>query len=223
MFRREPVPFTEPGMPGWTQPDGSPTPPDLAPGYQDAVTAGRLPRVPATPPTLLPGRTAGQLFFHGIGAFFAAFPIIFTVTALTNRGVLPSWLDLPLFWLVAGGALWFTFKSLRDSVNRSITECYHGYTTSELSFGRAWWGGRRFPRTGGRGPDWDFGGVWFVAPYGGKVGRRPLHRGHPPGLYPSPTRLHQWELWTGAEWTGVYREPPAPHVFPVTDPPVVNP
>ena len=90
--------------------------------------------------------------------------------------------------------------------NSHVRELNAGYTTFRLTFGGFWWGEpRSWPGFHRRAP-WVYDGVWVLDPATGEVVQRPDGVSTPPGFYPSPHRTGMIELWSGAVWTGHYRE-----------------
>ena len=56
---------------------------------------------------------------------------------------------------------------------------------------------------------WDFRGIWVLAG-SGKVRSTPDRTVDPPGLYPSPERPGQLQVWTGMIWARKFRAPDRP-------------
>jgi hypothetical protein len=108
--------------------------------------------------------------------------------------------------LATGLAACFAVMRMLGGVgDRKLEELAHGYTTLTLEFGGFWRGeGRRWPRFGRRAP-WDYSGVWVLDGGTGEVVSEPDRAVDPPGLYPSPNRPGELELWTGVVWSGDYR------------------
>lgn len=177
-------------------------PPHEVYGFHDAGRLGLLPQVPAMPPAPLPG-TATSVLFYGWVAMFFAFGVVlmFAMDLIPMNG---RW--------VAGLAsvAWFAWwMSLSRRIgDRHLAELAAGYTTFEMVFGGFWpLQGRHDWRTQGR-MGWDFGTVWVLRARDGSVVRPPSRPGYPPGFYPSPENDGRWELWTGQEWAGIFRERP---------------
>lgn len=177
------------------------------PGYQRAVEAGVVRPPPRTTPGLLPGRTAAQCFNRfllqgaaGVGAWLVVLAILndYADGAVAAIGTVLAGLAL------LGGVM----ASLARVGARVLDELSHGYTTLTLEFGTFWIGAlRRWPRFGHRVP-WEYSGTWVLDNTGAIVSE-PEPSNDAPGLYPSPNRPGALELWTGAVWSGDYRDPPA--------------
>ena len=81
-----------------------------------------------------------------------------------------------------------------------LDEATAGYTTTPFDLGRFWIGAApEAPWTVGW-IGWDFSGLWVMAP-DGTVKASPRPERDPPGVYPSPNRPGEWELWTGSQWS----------------------
>lgn len=181
-------------------------PRDVA-GYHPAVASGVVRPAPPTPPRPLRGPSAHRLFnrflLKGAAVVAATIAALEIVSRLQLGTAAVSLLSLAAGLL----ALWSIVRLLGAVGDRKLEELAHGYTTLTLDFGGFWLGeGRRWPRFGRR-PPWDYSGAWVLDGATGAVVSAPDHRFDPPGLYPSPNRPGNLELWTGVVWTGDYRRP----------------
>ena len=194
--------------------------PALNPRQVDGFLAARalklLPQVPDAPPRPLPGRTARQAFTTwlvsiGVGALgWILFASVFA-------GLLNRWFPLagPVL-LVLGAVSVFVllFVRLRARVGEVfLEELTAGYTTLPLTVG-AFWGVNGREGANYQEP-WDFRGIW-VLDGRGTVRSAPDREVDPPGLYPSPERPGQLQVWTGTVWARKFRAPAQPFV---TQPP----
>jgi hypothetical protein len=181
------------------------------PGYAQAAEAGVLPRVTAQPPTILSGRTAGEMFIRWaiwLCVMFFGLPILFAfASAVGISGSAPTrvgWILLP------GGLVGFWLLCIRHPEvmkARHQEELQHGYTTEPTGYRRT------TPKGLNRGPvftGWDFAGTWVLNRNGTQVISAPNPDVDAPGFYPSPNRPGSLELWTGGDWFGKFREYPAP-------------
>ncbi|WP_242624802.1 hypothetical protein [Krasilnikovia cinnamomea] len=181
-------------------------PPREVPGYAEAFAAGRIRQVPATPPRL--------------AVFPTARAVLQTHIAVAVIGILAMVMIAKIIgWLTGEGAVFGVAMGLLSTLafvmyfrrgtrigERLIAEFRHGYCTFELSLGGFWIGGHG--NWGEMGPGWDFRSLWLLDGSTGAVKRSPVPGGDPPGMYPSPHRPGQWELWTGSQWYGIYESPP---------------
>lgn len=166
--------------------------PSEVPGHDLAVATGLVPRIPATPPTPLRGRSAAdtgrQALVRGVVAgVVAAVPFVAYPSAPTA---------LLIMAFVGYVMHLFTWVG-----NRLLDELAQGYTTLTFTQGTFW-----FTLEGWVA--WSFDGVWklttdgAVPPTPGTV--------DPPGLYPSPDKPGKWQVWTGSQWSGSHRPAPDP-------------
>ena len=181
-----------------------PRPREVA-GYARAQAGGLLPRVPESPPPVLPGRTAGQASRWFMLQTAAAVAVALLLVEVWQRVGLPPAAWSVLVLLTTLGALAVGFVLWGRVGDRLVVELEQGYTTLRLPFGGFWWGElRRWQRFGQRAP-WDYRGVWCYDLSGREVRSVPDRSVEPPGFYPSPNRTDRWELWTGVVWCGTYR------------------
>jgi hypothetical protein len=179
-------------------------PPSALPGYREALLSGALPRVPSLPPTGLPGRSAQALVRRLIFIFLAGILVLLVVAQVLMRVKLPTYLILTILCLASLVSLWYCQRRMAAVGERLLTELSCGYTTIVMAFGGFWLGrGRRGWTIGWRIP-WDFSTVWVLSSDGRTVIRPPQIPGDPPGLYPSDSRVHSLELWTGTTWAGYF-------------------
>ncbi len=157
--------------------------PSQVPGF-----AAYANRVPTHSPALLPGASAKQLGIRHLGIFALGTAVWVLVLAFVDLGFVVLGGGLALFLLG-----WFLLGRVGD---RLIAELDRGYASFKITTGLFW-----FRHTGWIG--WDFDGVW-VLESAGVVAPTPGVT-DPPGLYPSPRRHGRLELWTGCNWTKVYR------------------
>lgn len=186
---------------GWNMP------PSEVPGYAEAGTAGLLPGVPSTPPRLMVVPTAQAALRTFIATFFGG-----GLTAILFGKVL-GWVGAPdgaiMVVVGLGGTLLLVLilRLLARIGDQLVAEIRHGYTTLENFSGGFWTGQGHtdvFGRVRGK---WDFRGLWLLDGKTGAVRRPPTPGGLPPGMYPSPHRPGQWELWTGVHWMDHYGSP----------------
>ena len=177
------------------------------PGYEAAVASGTVRPVPAAPPALLPGPSAARVFNRFLLSAAAIVAAVLVVVEVSSRSELGS-TATSLICLAAGLLGFAAIIVLLGRVgDRKLEELAHGYTTLQVEFGGFWVGeGRRWPRFGHR-PPWDYSGLWVLDGSTGAVISEPVAGADPPGLYASPNRPGALELWTGAVWSGNYREP----------------
>jgi hypothetical protein len=186
-------------------------PPSALPGYREALVSGALPRVPSSPPTALPGRSAQALVRRLIFIFLGGVLVLVVVAQGLVRARMPTFLVPVVLCLASLAFLWYCQRRMAAVGERLLAELSCGYTTIVMAFGGFWLGrGRRGWATGWRIP-WDFSTVWVLRSDGRTVIRPPQLSGDPPGMYPSDSRADSLELWTGATWAGYFatqRHPP---------------
>ena len=181
-----------------------PRPRDVA-GFAHALADGKLPRVPRTPPRLLPGITADRAFWRWIGVCVGAGALWFVTATqgIPRLGLSALWAGLLMLgsgltvfslWLQA----WRGFGAL------NARELEHGYTTLVLTLGGLTSIGSR-DESGHSHTPWDYSGIWVLG-NDGRVLSPPDPSKEPPGFYPSPHEPGRFELWTGCAWSGQVRD-----------------
>lgn len=186
----------------WWRPEG-PEPRDVE-GFADAVSAGVTPARPATPPRIAGRPTARRAFIVLATTFCVAAAVAIACLVMLPGGRVAGWGAVAFFAVLAIGYL-ATRASLHRFRDTFLTELHAGYATTTFTQGLFW-----IPRRGsGRrtwGDDvvgWNWDGLWVLDVHGNVVSA-PDRSLDPPGLYPSPHRPGQLELWTGYRWTGVF-------------------
>lgn len=175
--------------------------PRTVPGYARAVELGLTPRVPQEPPT--PVTANSSRFLLAVVATFIG--ILLGMFALTNHGA-PAW----LLGLACAGGLTVIIAMMCWAHVLLWVEIMAGYCRIEYMvalFSRD--PQNRFPASRMRGAPWDLRGLWRLADDGSVV-REPDRTVLPPGLYPSPNRQGELELWTGCAWAYRYEKPRIP-------------
>lgn len=180
-------------------------------GFSAAQALGLLPCVPEAPPSLR-RRTARRAFVAWL-AWIAGGAVAWFVVASVLRGLLDRVSPVvgPVL-LVVGAVATFVLLVVRPRARVGdlfLDELAHGYTTLPL-LGGAFWGVSRRGRHNYQAP-WDFRGVW-VLDGRGAVRSAPDRTVDPPGLYPSPHRPGQLQVWTGTVWVSKFRAPDRPFV-----------
>jgi hypothetical protein len=190
--------------------DESTVTPRQVDGFLAAQAIGLLPRVPELPPSPLPRRTARRAFVEWLlcvamgGLSWVLFASVFA--GPLNR----SWPVAGPVLLVMGAVGVFVLCFLRPRARAGevfLDELTAGYTT--LPMLGAFWGLNPRRAGGNYMEPWDFRGVW-VLDGGGEVRSAPDRTVDPPGLYPSPDRPGQLQVWTGVEWARKFRAPARP-------------
>ncbi|MFT4035291.1 MAG: hypothetical protein QM679_06920 [Patulibacter sp.] len=175
-------------------------------GYRQALADRLLPAVAATPPRPLPGRSAAAHFNRWlvlcVGTFGGSIAIGLVVA---KSGATSPWL-----WLLVAAALTAALVGSASRLgrvgDRLAAELQHGYTTHTITQGTYWLPSLRRPFAAGPRPvPWNYAGTWVLDDSGRPVGGVPDPTVLPPGLYPSPRRPGEFELWSGAAWTGNFR------------------
>ena len=176
-------------------------------GFAAAQTLGLLPRVSEVPPDL-PRRTARRAFIRWI-VYLVLGAVGWAVLASTLARPLQRWSPVAGSALLVLGALFlFLFVRLRSQVGDVfLDELGAGFTTLPLTVG-AFWGVNRHEGANYM-ESWDFRGIWVLAG-SGKVRSTPDRTVDPPGLYPSPERPGQLQVWTGMIWARKFRAPDRP-------------
>lgn len=181
-------------------------------GFFAAQQLGLLPRVPEAPPSPLPHRTARGAFVTWLVSAVGG-AVAWALFASVLAGPIRRWLPVagPVL-LVLGAVAVFVLLFLRPRARVGdvfLDELTAGYTTLPVA-GGAFWGVNRRRREGiNYQAPWDFRGVWVLDGNGG-VRSAPDREVDPPGLYPSPERPGQLQVWTGKVWTRKFRTPDRP-------------
>jgi hypothetical protein len=179
-------------------------------GYPAARALGLVPRVPEAPPWPLPARTARRAFSTWV-VTMAAGAAGWALFASVCAGPLDrAWPVAGPVLLVLGAVALFVLLVLRPRERLGdlfLEELGDGYTTLPLTVG-AFWGVNRRGHANYQEP-WDFRGVWVLDGSGG-VRSAPDRAVDPPGLYPSPERPGQLQVWTGTVWARKFRVPERP-------------
>jgi hypothetical protein len=180
-----------------------PLPSDVE-GYAAAVAAGLTPARPSTPPDIT-GRPTARNAFRQLATTFAvavAPAVLWTVLLADERiGGKGGAIAYVAILVIAYFVVRVPLHRCRDIL---LEELQAGYTTRTFTQGLFW-----IPRGPGRsmkGDDvigWIWDGLWVLDVHGNVVSA-PDRSIDPPGLYPSPHRPGQLELWTGCQWAGVY-------------------
>ncbi|MFN2538788.1 MAG: hypothetical protein ABR549_11690 [Mycobacteriales bacterium] len=184
------------------------TPPREVHGYPQALATGVVRPVPASPPPLLPGRTANNLFRMWLLSLAGGGLLWFVLYSGVQR--IPSshsGLRSLLLLTISRGVCFGMLAPLTLVGNRNVEEFAHGYTTLRLQLGSFY---MRFSFTRTRrqqSPPWDYSGIWVLDDRG-RVLAPPDPAVDPPGFFPSPNRPGQLELWTGVCWSGHFRQLP---------------
>jgi len=173
------------------------------PGYADAVTAGLTPARPSRPPSILPGMTAQQAMVRCLVLEVATVFVPVIVGLVTDMR--------PIGLLLGAGAagvvaVLFAIGRFRRIL---LAELAAGYVTTTFHQGMFWFVDRPGARWGNDVVGWVWDGVWVLTS-AGTVVSAPDPDVEPPGMYPSPNRPGQLELWTGTQWIGVYADPQGP-------------
>lgn len=185
-------------------------------GYFAARALGLLPQVPEVPPSPLPRRTARRAFIAWLVSIVVG-AVAWVLFASVFGGLINRFLPVagPVLLMLGAAAVFvLLFVLPRARVGDAfLDELAAGYTTLPLTAG-AFWGVNG--RAGANYQDpWDFRGVW-VLDGSGVVRSTPDREVDPPGLYPSPERLGQLQVWTGTVWARKFQAPDRPFV---TQPP----
>jgi len=173
------------------------------PGYAAAAADGRLPTVPSAPPALTAGGTADHAFKIFLLQGGAAVAVLLVLIEVVQRVGLGTTV-VSLLILALSALLVVALHLLWQRVGRAVLdELAHGYTTLTFTYvsfrpprDRGWY------ETDWRVP-WDYTGVWVLRP-DGRVLSAPRSDLEPPGFFPSPNRVGEFELWSGVGWTGQF-------------------
>ena len=183
-----------------------PLPRDVA-GFADAQAEGLTPALPAHPPSSpLPEPTA-RVLLHRLGYTLAASvgATLVTLFALpTPDGQIAPVTAIGIIVVLAAGGI-LTRRALAAFRSRLLDEIQAGYVTTTFQQG-GFWIARREGRVFAPGRNvlgWDWRGLWVLDSAGGAVSIAD-RAVDPPGLYPSPHRPGQRELWTGHQWAFVF-------------------
>ena len=164
------------------------------------------PAMPARPPSPLPGASAHRLLLRlgytlaaGVGA------VLVTLAALpTPDGRIGVAAAAVLILVMAAGAF-MGRRALVSFRSRLLDEIQAGYTSTTFKQGGFWLAHRDGSvfAPGRNVLGWDWLGLW-VLDADGAVVSSPDRSTDAPGLYPSPHRSGERELWTGHQWSFVY-------------------
>jgi hypothetical protein len=185
------------------------TPPRKVADYARAFADGVVRPVPALPPTLLPGRTANGMMRMFILSTVAWGALWFALHSAAGRiSSTHAGLRGPLLFVISSGVFFGVLAQVSRVGNRNVEEFARGYTTLRLQFGLLFYTGLTFKRSPReqRTP-WNYSGIWVLDDHG-RVLSPPDPGVDPPGYFPSPNRPGQFELWTGACWSGHFRKLP---------------
>ena len=139
---------------------------------------------------------------------FLFFGLLFNLLAGLLRGLgVPEGWEAPGVGLLSLLAFLGLYRFWLRVGARQLEELREGYTTLTLMFGGFRMGALRRWKGSGHRPPWDYGGVWLLNRAGEPVEGAPDRSVLPPGLYPSPHREGEWELWTGCVWSGEFYPP----------------
>lgn len=166
--------------------------PRLVPGFDQARDLGMLPRVPETAPAPVTIDSRRVL----LTAAGTAFGALVLVLVLVNGAGAPPWL-LGIVSLAGIAAVAALLVRARSVMWQEIQAGYCRMDDMVALFSRD--PEHRFPANRMRGAPWDLRGLWQLGA-DGTVVRPPDRSVLPPGLYPSPHRPGELELWTGVAW-----------------------
>jgi hypothetical protein len=132
--------------------------------------------------------------------------LVLVIVFVVSPG-LPSMIGALL--ALGSGLAWFALllRWLRQLGRRNLEEVTAGYTTLVIKFGIFEQSSDRRWQALEAGMPWDYSGVW-VLDHNLEIQSSPSREVDAPGYYPSPHRAGAWELWTGAVWSGSYRDGP---------------
>ena len=184
----------------------SPRPRDV-PGYTEAVAAGLTPARPSRPPSLLPGTTSHRALVRcGVALGVAAVLVAVAIVRGPSDGGQATVSDLAMVLGATVLGIVVVIAAVRRFRKVLLAELAAGYVTTTFHQGLFWFVDRPGPTVGNDVVGWVWDGVW-VLDSSGSVVSPPDRDVDPPGMYPSPNRPGQLELWTGAQWIGVHRDP----------------
>lgn len=174
--------------------------PDMVPGYAEAMDSKLLPIVPSEPPKPVTMNSTNVLLICIATVFLSGFAGI----NIANMAFSPTWLDISIMSipLLAAFASFYIPSKVRDK------EYSAGYTYIDDAV--MTYGGplskllKAQNYAGPAGYQWNFRGLWKLN-NNRSINRPPIKGFLPIGYYPSPTRLGEFEYWTGAEWMGKYK------------------
>ena len=119
-----------------------------------------------------------------------------------DGGRLPPGAVMTMLAVAAGGVVAMIVTARRWG-RAQLAELQSGYTTTRFVTGRWWFApAPDAPISLGK-IGWDWSGTWVLTP-DGTVISAPSTDVDPPGLYPSPNRPGEVELWTGFQWSGYF-------------------
>lgn len=172
-------------------------------GYEQARVAKLTPQIPKTPPSILHKPTASQRLTRvAIVGAVVVISIIITMFAASEEGRLPLSGIIALLTVSGVGIaiLWFTVKQWGKTL---IAELQQGYTTNTFKLARFWTAPSPDGVITNGWIQWDWDATWVLR-NDGTVISSPTSLADPPGLYPSPHREGEFELWTGYQWTNYF-------------------
>ena len=185
------------------RPSSTPTPRQVD-GYDEAVSAGLTPARPMTAPSIAGRPTARR-----------ALVVLAATIGLAVLAAIACLVSLPGGRITGWGAAVYVvvlvvgYVAVRASLHRFrgvlLDELQAGYVTTTFTQGLFWMPGRGSGRRtwGDDVVGWRWDGLWVLDSHGDVVSA-PDRAADPPGLYPSPHRPGELELWTGHRWTGVF-------------------
>lgn len=184
----------------------SPRPREV-PGYAEAVAAGLTPARPPRPPSLRPGTTAHQALVRcGVTLAGAAALVAVAIALGPSDGGQATAPGVAMVLGAAAAGVVAVVAAIRRFRRALLAELAAGYVTTTFHQGLFWFVHRPGPVVGNDVVGWVWAGVW-VLDSSGNVVSAPDPDVDPPGMYPSPNRPGQQELWTGSQWIGVHADP----------------
>lgn len=180
--------------------------PREVPGFAEAAASGVVPARPSSPPRLLPGTSAHQALIHCGLALAGAAVLVLTALALgPESGGQASWGAVALMLGATAVGITAVVLAIGRFRRALLRELEAGYVTTTFHQGTFWFANRPGPAVGNDVVGWEWSGVW-VLNSSGEVVSAPDPNADPPGFYPSPHHPGRLELWTGAQWLGVYKD-----------------
>lgn len=181
----------------------SPRPRDV-PGFAEATAAGVTPARPSRPPSLLPGTTSHQALVRcGVVLAGAALLVAAAIALGPENGGQATVPALAMMLGATAVGIAAVVVAIRRFRRVLLAELAAGYVTTTFHQGLFWVVNSPGPTWGNDVVGWVWDGVWVLTSAGSVVSG-PDPNVDPPGLYPSPNRPGQLELWTGSQWTGVH-------------------